>query len=375
MKLNPTPEETGISENLLDEIKDWEYCTSTAVARGIGPLLLKRIELTDKTGKTPENAKAKLKQSYFMTMSRSMVLYEALKSIAVKFNEKNLKFVVLKGAYLSEALYKDPGLRQFSDIDILIEDRKADECLETLRDLGYKTNEKAILHSEFVRKNLDFVHFPPMHKDGISIEVHIKLHQKKHPYKLNIKEILHDAIPVEIQRMPAYALQSDDLLIHLCVHADKHFEEGQVQFTCYNDLTNMLAENQDSINWENFVARCRMHQCEKVVFRHLLLVNRFCNAPIPGEIIKKYSFSMTDKDQEMFIQFLRGQFFKKTENKSSVSLLKNISSFSGKIHFVTDMLFPPKSYMVNRYKIKNPANYRAYYLVRFWEGLKQSLKS
>jgi hypothetical protein len=373
MKLVVSETEMDRIDALIPAVSDWKMIGKLAVERGVGPLLLKKLEASKQTANIPAEVLALLRQSYFITLRRSLWLYEAYKTIATAFNAKGLKFIVLKGACLSEMLYKDPGLRQFSDIDILVEKDRAAEFLAILRELGFVSREKELLHSDFVKQYLDFVHYPPMDKDGISVEVHIKLHQKKYPYRMDIPVILHDAVPVDIQHMPAHALHFDDLLIHLCVHADKHFNEGQIQFTCYNDITNLLCNPQQPIDWNRFVARCRQHRSEQVVFRHLLLVQHFCGAPLPAELVSRYRKALTGDDCRQFLQFLRGEFRSKQVKKSLLStswtLLKDIDRFSDKIRFIGHMLFPPKSYMIERFQLKNPSHFRLYYFVRIWRLL------
>jgi len=370
MKMTVSEAEPDMIEALTIAVNDWKIVAKLAVERGIGPLLLKKLEKSRYVKNIPADVMAALRQSYFITLRRSMLLYETYKSIAAKFNEKGLKFIVLKGAYLSEMLYKDPGLRQFSDIDILVERDNAAEFLKLLNEMGFVSREKEVLHSDFVKQYLDFVHYPPMDRDGISVEIHIKLHQKKYAYKLDIPSVFNHAIPVEIQHLPAFALDSDDLLIHLCVHADKHFNEGQIQFTCYNDITNLLNDFQFAPDWQRFIARCKLHQCEEVVFRHILLVNHFCGAPVPREIILEYNYALNSNDCRLFLKFLRGEFSEKKKVTSllvtSLGLLKNIDGIGLKLRFVAHMLFPPKSYMIERFHISKPSFYPLYYFVRMW---------
>jgi len=59
-----------------------------------------------------------VQQAYYKTLTRGMVLYKGFANVASAFNEAGIKLVALKGVYLSECLYGDIALRQFSDITV-----------------------------------------------------------------------------------------------------------------------------------------------------------------------------------------------------------------------------------------------------------------
>jgi hypothetical protein len=361
-------EEIAFMEKLLSNVRDWNYLTRLAIDHGIGPLLHHKIPMLSNQHLIPAEAKNRLFQSYMRTLARSMHLYEAFREVGTALNLANIKFVVLKGVYLAEKLYQDIGLRLFSDIDLLVAEEDGEKSLEVLKKLGFKSTSEKVVHSPFVEKHLRFVHFPPMVKGDVSVEIHIKLHASSPDYCIDIHSILRDAQTVCISGIDTYTLQNDDLLIFLAVHTDKHFKNGHFQIKGYGDILNSI--DSTLFNHEIFLNRCQLHQCEKIVLKHILLILKLTSQPFEKYNLNEYK-SFEDKSAIFkFLEFYRGKITLPNPADTLKSDLNSIKDFKSKVRFVWNVIHPDKAFMLNRYKIKNPVYYRAYYFVRYWEGLK-----
>ena len=312
IKICPTSKELEQINLLIPRIQDWDYLINTIIDRGIGPLLYIKLSLLPNSSLIPEAVKTKLQQVYFKTVSRSALLYEYFRRIARAFVAQNIPVIGLKGIYLSEGLYQDIGLRQFSDIDLLVKEEDGENCLTILRKMGYKPYEFKV--SEIIRRNTEIVHFPPMILNGVSIEIHIKLHKSTELYDMKVDTLWKNALPVTINQVSVSTLNLNDLLIHLCLHLDKHFQAGHVQFTCFNDLTNVLERYSETMNWKEFTEACRIYKCEAIVFKYIVLVHAYMQATVPEAIIQKYLYLFTENDNQLFCKYLKGY----TGDKSNV---------------------------------------------------------
>lgn len=372
IKLCPNQDELEQINSLISQIKDWDYFIHTIIDRGIGPLLFKKLPLLNNNTQIPETVKIKLQQVYYKTFSRSTILYDYFRKIVEEFSIHNIPVIALKGIYLSEWLYQDIGLRQFSDIDLLVKKEDGEKCLAILAEMGYIPYEFKV--AEIVKQNTEIVHYPPMIFNGVSIELHIKLHKSTEPYDMKADEIWKNSIPVTINHVPVLTLNDDDLLIHLCLHLDKHFNSGHVQFTCFSDITNILDRFADTLDWKVFTETCRHYNCENIVFKYIVLVNSYMNAPVPDFIIQKYSFLLMENDEQLFCKYLKG--FKDSGSNIPTHLMnfKKLLTFKDKIKYVSGVFFPSKALMIQIYHIKNPILIPIYYPVRYYLGLKWVVK-
>ena len=124
VKIQPTSGDLERMNQLIPQITNWDDLAQMAIDRGMAPLLYKKLALLASASMIPDPAKQKLQGAYYLTLSRSMVLYDAFRKAAEAITAAGIQVVALKGIYLSEWLYKDIGLRQFSDIDLLVKKRR-----------------------------------------------------------------------------------------------------------------------------------------------------------------------------------------------------------------------------------------------------------
>jgi hypothetical protein len=372
IKINPSVVELEQIDSLILEVTDWDYLTKTIIDRGIAPLLFKKLPFLTNSSQIPDIVRSKLQHTYYITISRGTILLDYFQNIADAFSKQSISIIGLKGVYLSENLYTDIGLRQFSDIDLLVHEEDGEKCLTILEGMGFRAT-SALKLSKFVNSQFDIVHYTPMVLNGVSIEIHIKLHRKGEKYNLITSELWKNAVPVTINKQNVLALNSNDLLIHLCVHLDKHFQVGKVQFTCLSDITNMLDENEAIFDWEAFTASNQLYKSEDVVFKYFVLVNKYMNAPVPAYVIDKYSHLLTKETEQQFIKYLKGYFGSVSENVSLSAhfyYLKEVATFSNKVRYLSGVLFPTKDFLILRYEIKHPSLAIFYYLLRWFEGIK-----
>jgi len=370
IKINPSVSELEQIDNLICEVHDWNYLTKTIIDRGIAPLLFKKLPSLKNSSLIPDAVQAKLQQTYYITISRGTLLLDYFQNIANSFSNQGIPVIALKGVYISENLYHDIGLRQFSDIDLLVHEEDGERCLDILSNLGYRTVSVLKL-SEFVNSQFDTVHYTPMVLNGVSIEIHIKLHRKGEKYNLLTSELWKNAVAVTVNKCNVLALEINDLLIHLCVHLDKHFQVGKVQFTCLSDITNVLNENEVGFDWGAFAISCRLYKSEEVVFKYIVLVNKYMNAPVPINVINKYSYLLTEETEQQFFKYLKGVGSSGTISLSShFYYLKEVRTFSNKVRYLLGVLLPTKDFMIDRYKIKYSTLVVFYYPLRWTEGIK-----
>ena len=369
IKIAPTPVELEQINALIPQVQDWVYLVTTIIDRGIGPLLFKKLPLLANSSLIPENVSTNLRQAYYKTFSRSTLLYEHFRKIVLEFTSQDIPVIGLKGIYLSELLYQDIGLRQFSDIDLLVKAEDGEKCLGILEGMGYIQHETHKI-SEFVESQFDLVHYPALVLNGVSVEIHIRLHQNTESYSILIPELWNNSVPVTVNGVQISTLAINDLLVYLCLHLDKHFRSGHIQFTCFNDITNLLEKYSETIDWNHFIKTCKLYKCEEIVFKYFVLVNTYMNAFLPTQIIKKYNSILTESDEQLFYNYLKGNFEINGYFLSHLNALKKIQDFSGKVHYLKDILFPTKAFMISTYKIKKKKCVIFYYPYRYLVGIR-----
>ena len=225
---------------LIPAIEDWNKLALLLIDRGTAPLLYRKLPHLKNAALIPTQAQELLRKAYYKTVSRNTRIYEEFKGLSAVLQAHNIPFITLKGICMSEWLYEDTGLRQMSDIDILVLEEDGHRCLETLKQAGYVTIQDYTV-DEFVDMKSQN-HFNPLFRNDVMVEIHIRLQNTREIYQQNLKEVWRDAVPVIINGVQTLRLELSDMLIHACLHLDKHFVTSHVQFTSFNDIVNLVRE-------------------------------------------------------------------------------------------------------------------------------------
>jgi len=200
--------------------------------------------------------------------------------------------------------------------------------------------------------------------------VHINLHRKSGKYKLNIDQIIKNALPFVLKETTIYAPNLYDLLVHLCVHLDKHFRVEFFQFTGIIDITNILEIKKDNIDWNHLIDTSRLHKCENIVFMYVILINKYLNAYVPQDIIDHYCGLLSEKDEMLFCKYVGG--FKSPAGGVPNHLwnLRQHESFFAKFSYLLKIIFPSRIFMITKYQIRHPFLVFFYYPYRYFSAIK-----
>ncbi|MFW5852357.1 MAG: hypothetical protein ACOCWB_09040, partial [Bacteroidota bacterium] len=159
------------------------------------------------------------------------------------------------------------------------------------------------------------------------------------------------------------------------LHADEHFVSAKIHFIGYVDIARIIKTYKKNIDWNVFADLCDSYSCTNQVFAHLYLAAKYVGAAIPQEIFEKASQYCDSYQEEFFLHHIMcdTSFVPKKKNKN-ISELQTITGVSNKIRYLLDDMIPSKTFMVNRYKIKNPNMYYFYYPRRLFDGIISLMK-
>ena len=113
-----------------------------------------------------------------------------------------------------------------------------------------------------------------------------------------------------------------------------------------------------------------MYHCKEVVFKYLVLVNKYFRVSIPEEIIEENRFLLTSHDEKRFKRYLNGDKFTSYGTSVHIRNLTDMNRIGAKWRYVWMIVFPGKEFMIQKYRIKHPSMYWLYYPYRHWMGWK-----
>lgn len=99
---------------------DWNEVVDAAAYHNLSPLLFKRLKQGGTWTCVPADAWERLRLAYFASANRNRRLYLQLRPLLAGLRTAGIPVIVLKGAYLAEAVYGDIALRPMGDVDLLV---------------------------------------------------------------------------------------------------------------------------------------------------------------------------------------------------------------------------------------------------------------
>ena len=341
----------SLLNELITRVPDWKAFSSFMADRGVGQMFYYKLPELEDANQIPVEAQQKLKQSYFLTLSRNMRMQNAFQEIVKHCEGSGIKIVALKGISLSEWLYKDIGLRLLSDIDLLVAPEQGEMLLQKLQEIGYTSAPT----DDFIGQHREIVHYEPLVKDGIAVEVHIKLHRSIQSYHLSEKDIISRA---ELHSSGKYyEPQKNDHLIFIAIHLDRHFRQGAIQLSGYSDLINM-SRGLTTEDWDEIESKCKEWNCVDEFFLHFMLLDYYGQVDIPSMTVQNHHHLLNRNDKQLFQEYLQGKRFFQSGVPNHLSSIKLLST-GKKIKFILNTAFPSKSFMIEKYGIGRSEKYVA----------------
>lgn len=226
----------------------------------------------------PEDVRSEIASRLRQYTDRSMFLTSRAVSILKRFESAGIPILPFKGPFLSIQAYGDLSLRNFCDLDVLVQPKHLDEAIRLLTEGGYEpVNSVSWLRKSnwYISRQKD-VHFLDATRKT-KVELHWKLSGSHFGLPEAMNRLWERLGSIQVAGMDVPSLSFNDLLIYLCLHGSRHSWE---RFSWICDVYYLL-ESTDDIDWTSILAESRNLGCENVVALGLKLVDEFFGYPVP----------------------------------------------------------------------------------------------
>jgi diadenosine tetraphosphatase ApaH/serine/threonine PP2A family protein phosphatase len=204
-----------------------------------------------------------------------------LKTILAALNNAAIPVIVLKGAYLAQAVYPQLHLRQMGDMDLLVPKERVVEAYAILEDLGY-----ASLYGTITLGPLEEGHhLTPLRKaPGLPlVELHWTLCDADEAGNFNLAELWQRAQPLTLAGEPALALAPEDLILHLCHHAAYH-HQFDMGLRGLMDISRVVERFGTQLDWGALQRTAEAWGWQRGVYLTLALTQALFDLSLPDPI-------------------------------------------------------------------------------------------
>jgi hypothetical protein len=359
-RLEFSEEQINRIRSLLTVITDWPYFSNLANEHGVAALVWHNLEKYQFYSGIPEDVAYFLKCTLMRSLGRNTFNTESMGDVLRLLNAENIKVVILKGLALENSVYGSQGLRQMSDVDILI---NRDECIKARKILISNGYESLPVKSFFHKQILAYYgkHLPSLIKNGTSVEIHHELFGERK--NLMTKMLYDSSYMVEIKGEKAWFPQPQIFFLYLVKHLWLHEMNNESQLRLYTDLIVLIEKHNYEILNYNLLKCASDAGMSEILAWHLEPLRDIWGVSFPGwlnDFIDKWH---NEDFIDRFFFFLRSPKNNPSGDKAGFyrHILAEIPGFHRKFLFILGDLFPTVSFMKNRYKCKSTWKVLLYY--------------
>lgn len=345
--LNPA---TLLAEDRLAGLtpEQWQAWIALAKVQRVTPLLWHRLRQKKAAMLLPAALQAELKASLTRTAMQNLRRYGELRRFLTTAQENQIPVLLLKGIYLADAVYGNAGLREMTDIDLLVPAETLQRTASILIKMGYEPLQP--ICPELVLKTNH--HLPPLVRPGYAnFEIHWNLMDPDEPGYVGPEGFLQRAVPVQVAGCGALALSPEDLLLHLCYHTSfhHHFAFG-LRPSC--DIAAVIEHFGMQLDWQVMTERAAGLGWQRGVYLALRLARDLVGAAVPEKVLKGLQPVGMQAD---IVELARRQIFSEKEIAREVTIsfaqLAAATSLAGKMRIFWQRVFLTREQLAVRYEL------------------------
>jgi len=234
-----------------------------------------------------------------------------LARIAAAMSASGVQAVPFKGPVLAELAYGDPALRQFDDLEVLVEPAQAERALAVVGRLGYRSALEDLSPGRLRAFHRDNGQDSLFADSKLTVALHWSLTPRSLAMRIDVPTMISraDSIIVGGHILPCLSVEDSALL--LAVQAGKA-RWGRVQPA--QDLA-ALAVRYPLMNWDIVLVRANQCGLRRAVLLALLLAADLFQAPIPADLL---AVARHDPQCRALAQMVRGRVRDAAGEASSV---------------------------------------------------------
>jgi hypothetical protein len=332
--------------DLLSQNPDWKKITAASRFHSLAPLIVKHIFEGNLSNKLPVSAWQNILGVARIQADRRLRIISIFRELCSLFKEQNIDFILLKGLYLSDIYYTNPGLRPMQDIDFLVKSVDLERAVQILDHSG--ASRMIELQSEFINSFLQ--HIPPFVYKDVVIEIHTNLVASNESYNFTPDILWNNTINLEVQKLNISVFSPELNLIYLCVHLIRHVRTAKFRLIWFTDILQVFNRT-GSLNISKFMLLSNEIKAEQTIAETFFLLNYFWNI----EKNQRIPIKAIEPDPRVLRNFSNGLLRKQNPDEFyTLEAWKRIPGIKNKLRFFSGLAFPSVIFMKKKYSPRSP---------------------
>ncbi len=336
-----------------------------ALAEHVAPLLYRVI---GGRGILSPQAEEMLRWGYWISVARSLALFQELEKVLRAFSYQAIPVLLLKGAALGPAVYGDPALRPLGDLDLLVRPADVPRALGILASNAYRPVRPPLHSTTLTADETQIL----LRRGGTSLELHWELlDSPDHRYHLPMEPIWSNARPLSIGTSSAWMLGPEDQVIYLCAHLVLHHSDGRPHLLWFHDIGEVIAHDAGKLDWSTVLERAGRYNLLLPLRRVLPQLAADWQVPIPPAVLEQLREMPHSPAERRLSSRLIAR--RRSVARRFWDNLAGRPVWTDRLRFAWSNLFPSPAYMRERYGIRHLWLLPFYYPYRWFLGLRSAL--
>jgi hypothetical protein len=269
-------------QELLRHDLDWASLLRAAEAQGMTPLLYLHLNRLAPDA-VPKAVLDDLRQRFFDHARHNLLLTGELLRLLPLFAGRGIRAIPFKGPTLAAYAYGNLGLRQYTDLDLLILPADLPRARDLLAAEGYHSG-LHLTRGQQAAYLASIGQIPFVKDGGVCVtELHARIAPRDFHFPLGLERVWPRLRTVSINGRAVPCLAGEDLLLVLCAHGAKHCW-SRLTWVC--DLAEVLRV-EPSMNWARIVEEARDLRCTRILQLGLVLAHDLLQAPVPVDLLQQ----------------------------------------------------------------------------------------
>jgi len=280
---------TRLSSEKASEIRalvaaqpDWTRLLRLASTHTVTPLFGRSLECAARD-MVPEEILGKLKEASRANTIRCLFLSAELAKILEDFGGESILAVPYKGPVAALQAYGDVALREFGDLDIILQHKDIPRAHELLSVRGYTPRFPWLFSSGTKSRQIPGEYNYTDSSRRVMVELHTERTLRHFPVTPEITSLASPFVPVEIAGQTVLTFSPEVALVLLCLHGAKDFWE---RLSWVVDVSE-LVESRPEMNWEAVFTRAQALRSLRIVLLGLWVAREFLGTQLPRDVARR----------------------------------------------------------------------------------------
>jgi hypothetical protein len=263
---------------LLRSGVDWDYLVQMADRHCLIPLLY--AHLSDlASSSVPQPVMSELRSAYYENTRSNLFLTGELIKVLDCFAANGISAIPFKGPTLALQAYGDVGLRQFGDLDVLVQRQDLPRVRELLVSRGFKPNPELTGAQQAALLRFDCAYNFDIGQ-GVMLDVHWNFVEQHLSIGMDTNRLWTRLEPITLGGQRFMTLAPEDLLLILCLHGFTHTWE-RLGWIC--DIASLIEVRKD-LAWQSVLQDADRLGLRRILLLGLSLADNLLDATIPVEL-------------------------------------------------------------------------------------------